>query len=68
VARNLRAVVFIAIAMRDNALLLLRSLPFGEPIYLTPGEISRTGAMQLEDSPLQRSWDYRVARAGFRGI
>jgi HCOMODA/2-hydroxy-3-carboxy-muconic semialdehyde decarboxylase len=68
VARNLRAVVFIAIVMRDNALLLLRSLPFGEPIYLTPGEISRTGAMQLEDSPLQRSWDYRVARAGFRGI
>ncbi len=67
-AHNLRAVVFIAIAMRDNAQLLLRSLPFGEPIYLSPGEISRTAATQLEDAPLQRSWDYRIARAGFRGI
>jgi HCOMODA/2-hydroxy-3-carboxy-muconic semialdehyde decarboxylase len=68
VGRSLREVVFIAICMKDNAELLLRTLPFGEPVYLTPGEIDRTREMQLSAMPLARAWDYRVARAGFRGL
>jgi len=68
VGRSLREVVFIAICMRDNAELLLRTLPLGEPTYLTPGEIDRTVVMQLAAPQLARAWDYRVARAGFRGI
>jgi HCOMODA/2-hydroxy-3-carboxy-muconic semialdehyde decarboxylase len=66
--RSLREVVFISIVMKECADLLLRTLPFGEPKYLTPGEIDRTRVMQLSDSPLSRAWDYRVARAGFRGL
>lgn len=68
VGRNLKEVVFIAITMRDNAEMVLRSLPLGDVKYLSPGEIDRTRAMQLSDAPLARSWDYRVARAGFRGL
>jgi HCOMODA/2-hydroxy-3-carboxy-muconic semialdehyde decarboxylase len=68
VARSIKEVVFISIAMRDCAELLLRSLPFGEPTYLTDGEIEITRELHLKGAPLARAWDYRVARAGFKGL
>ena len=68
VGRSLREVCFISICMKELAELLLRTLPFGDPVYLTPGEIDMTRGMQLSDLPLNRAWDYRVARAGFRGL
>lgn len=65
---DLRAAVFISIYMKENAELVLQTLPLGEPTYLTEGEIEQTGNMLLSPRILQRSWDYRVARAGFRGL
>ena len=65
---NLREVVFIAVQMKENAGILLNSLPLGEVQYLTPGEIAQTRAMQTGGNPMSRAWDYRVARAGYRGI
>ncbi len=68
VGRNLREVVFITIQMRENAAIILNALPLGPITYLTPGEIAQTQAMQLGGNPMTRAWDYRAARAGFRGI
>ena len=60
--------VFVSIYLKENADALLRMLPLGEPTYLTPGEIDQASAMLLSEIPQDRSWDYRVARAGFRGL
>lgn len=65
---TLREAVFVSIYLKENAELLLNTLPFGEPEYLSPGEIDQTRAMLLSDLAQTRAWDYRVARAGFRGI
>jgi ribulose-5-phosphate 4-epimerase/fuculose-1-phosphate aldolase len=67
-AANLRAVCRISISMRDNAELILKTLPLGAPKYLSPGEIEKAGAMLLGDMPLTRAWDYWTARAGFQGL
>ena len=58
----------ISIAMKDNAELILKSLPLGNPKYLTRGEIEKAGTMLLGDMPLSRAWDYWTARAGFAGL
>ncbi len=65
---SLREAVFVSIYLKENAELTLSSAPFGEPAPLTPGEIDRTRDMLLSDLAQARSWDYRVARAGFRGV
>jgi len=65
---NLRALCMICIYMRDNAELILNTLPLGKPKYLTEGEIAKTSAILLSDMPLARAWDYWTARAGFRGL
>lgn len=65
---SLREAVFVSIYMKENADALLRMLPLGEPTYLTPGEIDQCRAMLLSDLPQDRTWDYRVARAGFAGL
>ncbi|WP_157019546.1 class II aldolase/adducin family protein [Mesorhizobium xinjiangense] len=67
-AHDLRAICMISIYMRDNAQLILDTLPFGEPKYLSPGEIRKTAAMLLGEMPLTRAWNYWMARAGFQGI
>jgi ribulose-5-phosphate 4-epimerase/fuculose-1-phosphate aldolase len=67
-AETLRAAVFVSIYLKENAELVLNTLPLGEPVYLTPGEVEQTASMLLNPRILQRAWDYRVARAGFRGL
>jgi len=67
-APNLKAVCIISIYMKENAELLLNTLPLGAPKYLSDGEIEKTAAMLLSDMPLSRAWDYWTARAGFAGI
>jgi ribulose-5-phosphate 4-epimerase/fuculose-1-phosphate aldolase len=68
VGESLRAAVFISIYMKENADLVLRTIPLGEATYLTPGETELAANMLLSPRILQRSWDYRVARAGFGGL
>jgi HCOMODA/2-hydroxy-3-carboxy-muconic semialdehyde decarboxylase len=65
---TLREAVFVSIYLKENAELVLQTLPLGEPNYLTPGEIDQTRAMLFSDIPQNRTWDYRAARAGFRGL
>jgi HCOMODA/2-hydroxy-3-carboxy-muconic semialdehyde decarboxylase len=65
---SLREVVFLSIYLKENAEAVLQTLPLGEATYLSAGEIERTREMLLSDLPLTRAWDYRVARAGFRGL
>ena len=65
---SLREAVFVSIYLMENAEAVLQALPLGEPAYLSPGEVAKTRAMLLSDLPQSRAWDYRVARAGFRGI
>ena len=65
---SLREVVFVSIYLKENAEAQLRMLQLGEPTYLTAGEIDQCRAMLLSDLPQDRTWDYRVARAGFRGL
>jgi ribulose-5-phosphate 4-epimerase/fuculose-1-phosphate aldolase len=68
VGANLREAVFVSVYMKENAELVLQSRALGELSYLTPGEIDQTSAMLRSSLSQQRSWDFRVARAGFRGL
>lgn len=65
---SLREAVFVSIYLKENADAMLRMLPLGEPTYLTPGEVDQARAMLLSDLPQNRTWDYRVSRAGFAGL
>ncbi len=65
---TLREAVFVSIYLKENAEAVLQALPLGEPAYLSAGEVDQTRAMLFSDLPQTRAWDYRVARAGFRGL
>jgi ribulose-5-phosphate 4-epimerase/fuculose-1-phosphate aldolase len=65
---SLREAVFVSVYLKENAELVLNTLPLGEPNYLTAGEIDQTRAMLFSDMAQTRAWDYRAARAGFRGL
>lgn len=65
---SLREAVFVSVYLKENADLILRTLPLGEPDYLTPGEIDQARAMLLSELTMTRAWDYRVARAGYPGL
>ena len=68
VGANLQEAVFVSIYMKENAELVLQAKALGELTYLTPGEIEKTSAMLRGPFAQQRTWDYRLARAGFRGL
>ena len=65
---TLKEAVFTSIYLKENARAVLDALPLGEPEYLSRGEVDKTQAMLLSEMPQNRAWDYRVARAGFRGL
>jgi HCOMODA/2-hydroxy-3-carboxy-muconic semialdehyde decarboxylase len=68
VGASLREAVFVSIYMQENAELVLASRQLGELKYLTPGETGLTGDMLRGPLAQNRSWEYRIARAGFRGL
>jgi len=69
VGRSIPEAVFVSVYMKENAALQYAAEALGGTVdYLTPGEIAKTRAMLLSERPLQRSWEYRCARAGFGGI
>jgi HCOMODA/2-hydroxy-3-carboxy-muconic semialdehyde decarboxylase len=65
---DLKSVVMIATGLRDNAALIQAALLLGKVKYLTDGEIQKAGDMLLGAMPLDRAWDYWLARAGFGGL
>jgi HCOMODA/2-hydroxy-3-carboxy-muconic semialdehyde decarboxylase len=68
VGSSIQEAVFTAIYMKENAELILQSRSCGPLSYLTKGEIDQTAALLRTDICQTRSWDYRKARAGFRGL
>lgn len=67
-APDLRSVVMISVALKDNAALVQETRQLGEVTYLTDGEIDMAGQMLLSDMPLARAWDYWAGRAGYAGL
>ena len=67
-AGTLQQAVFLSIYMKENAELQTRMMSFGEPAYLSPGEIDRAGAVLFSPISARRTWEYRAARAGFPGV
>ena len=65
---SLREAVFVSVYLKENAEVALSALPLGELPPLTPGEIEQTRELMRSDLAQTRSWDYRLARAGFRGV
>lgn len=68
VAASLAAVCFLSVYMMENARVLLETLPHGDPVYLTAGEVEQTAKLLLSDVPMNRAWDYYKARAGFASL
>lgn len=67
-APNIRAICLISINMKENAELILKTLPLGNPQYLSAGEIEKAASMLLGEMPLARAWDYWTTRSGFAGL
>lgn len=67
-ASDLAAVCMISIGLKDNAALVQQALQIGNLKPLTDGEIEKTSAMLLSKMPLERAWNYWVARAGYAGL
>lgn len=63
-ANSLKQAVFVAIAMRDNARLLLDALALGEPSYLTTGEIKAAAEKHDGGAPVDRAWEFWASRVG----
>lgn len=61
-ANSLKQAVFVSICMRDNARLLLEALAFGEPSYLTPGEIAAAAEKHDGGAPVERAWEFWASR------
>lgn len=67
-AADIRSVIMVSIALKDNAALIHQTRQLGEVTYLTDGEIDMASRMLLSEMPLARAWDYWVGRAGFHGL
>ncbi|MCA9288066.1 MAG: class II aldolase/adducin family protein [Phycisphaerales bacterium] len=68
-AHNMAAACLVSVYLKENAELVLRTLPLSpEPRYLTPGEVEMTRSTLFSQVPLDRAWTYRKAKAGFAGI
>jgi len=68
VASNIKAVIMISIALKDNAELIQATRQMGEITHLTDGEIEKSTRTMLSDFALARAWDYWLARAGYAGV
>lgn len=67
-ASGIRDCVFTSVYLKETAEMLLRSLPLGEPSYLTDGEIELTAAMLRGPFAQARAWQYYLKRSGYEGL
>lgn len=66
---GLKQACMVSIYLKENAELLLQSLPLmPEPRFISDGEIRLTSETLLADLCVARAWDYWTARAGFGGL
>jgi HCOMODA/2-hydroxy-3-carboxy-muconic semialdehyde decarboxylase len=68
VGENVRNVIVASVYLKENAELVLQSRDLGTIVYLTPGEVEKTGNLLRTDLATNRAWDYYAARAGFQGL
>jgi ribulose-5-phosphate 4-epimerase/fuculose-1-phosphate aldolase len=61
---NIPDAVQTAIAMKNNAQAIVRALPLGDIIYLTPGEINSASPGMATLRGHDRAWEYLLRRAG----
>ncbi len=61
---SLKEAVMAAIYLQVNARLLLDSLPWGNVIYLSAGEVEKMSETQLLPLSVNRAWEYWSMRAG----
>jgi ribulose-5-phosphate 4-epimerase/fuculose-1-phosphate aldolase len=69
--RSLREVMFRTIYSVRNAALMTQAKLIGQVQPLSPGEIERSSAINLQPGQIARAWDYwsmRLARSGAKGI
>jgi len=69
----LKEAMFVSTYVKENADLLLRTLPPGKPTYPharrdRPGTGRAAVAMLLSEVPQNRTWDHRLAWAGLAGF
>lgn len=67
-ASTIAGACLVSVYLKENAEMVLNTLPLGEPRYLTEGEVDKAAAMLLSPMPLERAWTYRKAKAGFHGL
>ena len=65
VGTSIKHVVYRAIYAALNAALQMEALRLGEPTYLSPGEVERSG--RVSPLGLDRAWEYWLRRAGLAG-
>lgn len=61
---NIPDAVQTAIAMKNNAQAIVRALPLGDIIYLTPGEVNSASPGMATLRGHDRAWEYLLRRAG----
>jgi HCOMODA/2-hydroxy-3-carboxy-muconic semialdehyde decarboxylase len=65
---NIRNTILTCVYLKENAELVLAAKELGKIVYLTPGEIEKTGNLLRSELATNRAWDYYAARAGFQGL
>jgi len=68
VGETMAHMVLTSIYLKENAELALQARQLGDLHYLTPGEVQKTSDLMRGQLPLNRAWEYYIARAGFRGM
>ena len=68
VGETIPKMVLASIYLKQNAQLVLQARQLGDLYYLTPGEVQKTHDLTCSQLPMNRAWNYYVARAGFRGM
>jgi HCOMODA/2-hydroxy-3-carboxy-muconic semialdehyde decarboxylase len=63
---DLRATVFVAIGLMQNATMLKEAREMGQVTYLSDGEIRATSEMLFKPRSQNRAWEYWCRRAGFK--
>jgi ribulose-5-phosphate 4-epimerase/fuculose-1-phosphate aldolase len=66
--RSIHESVMTSIYLQVNAKLQANAMKMGEPIYLSPGEITQCHEVFMSDMSVTRAWEYFRARADVTGV
>jgi ribulose-5-phosphate 4-epimerase/fuculose-1-phosphate aldolase len=66
--RSIHESVMVSIYLQVNAKLQASAMNMGEPIYLSPGEITQCHEIFMSDFSVTRAWEYFRSRADVTGV